>query len=231
MNATETLELIHQLHESQGFAVGALDGYAPPLEPAAYFATMADLERRIAWDGFSGLFYLRADAMGDQILSVDALGVVRIGARVIDGESADDARWLRDNVADGSMRKAPVPFWPAVRLTEEHRETIAKLCVDAALEPVPYLAELPCRAYLAAEILGCEETTDSNSLWTMIGMEDGCNDEPARFDPAEVCRCVELWSAGINPYTGRPICSERWVRLERANLYLMDADLVEFVDG
>lgn len=230
MNATETLALLDQLRESQGFAVGALEGYAPPLEPAAYFSAMAELETRVAWDAFSGLFYLRADAMGDEVLSVDAIGVVRIGARVIDGEPADDARWFRDQTADGSARKAPKPFRAPVRLTDEQRATIAQLCADAALEPVPYLAEIPCRAYLA-ELLGCEETTDSNSLWTMVGMDDGCNDEPARFDPAEVCRGVELWSAGINPYTGRPIAAERWVRLERANLHNVDADLVEFFDG
>lgn len=175
-------------------------------------------------DGFSGLLYFRAERMGAPVLSVDALGVVRSGDSIVNAPEADEVRAYRARVT------IPAPYRAPVRLTDEQRATIAQLCADAALERVPYLAELPCRAYLA-ELLGCEETTDSNSLWTMVGMDDGCNDEPARFDPAEVCRCVELWSAGINPYTGRPICSERWVRLERANLYLVDADLVEFVDG
>lgn len=172
---------------------------------------------RHAVDTFSGLLYFPADHMGAPILSVDALGVVRVGAAIVDSPEADEVRAYRARVT------VPDPLRAPVRVTGEQRATIAQLCADAALEPVPYLAEIPCRAYVA-RLLECDEVTDSNSLWTMIGMDDGCNDDPACFDPADVCRGVELWSAGIDPYTGRPIASERWVRLERANLCNVEID-------
>lgn len=215
MNAEETLQLLETLTETLAFREYSR-GPEPVLSVDAYESTHAAMMARVRVDPFCGLAYFPADGMGEPILSVDALGVVRIGARVIDDSGARyHGGWVREELETAG--RIPAPFRAPVRLTDEQRATIAQLCAGHADDE--HAPELECRAFLAS-VLRCDEVTDSNSLWTMVGLED-----VAPIDPAEVCRCVELWSAGINPYTGRPIDSEWWTMLERANLHGVDVDL------